>query len=380
MYNASADFHTAVKNGNPQMPLLIFQDAVFTSEDIDINTGIEFDDLFCTEDNISIGQALMNTVRFALFNDNQYLNSYEFGEFIATIGVRLTRTTYTQSGTISVTCGNNTYVAYSSSPYLKRNGTALSTQPTGEVANILIYDGYVYAIQKNGSYKVYKDSDGSVVSKTLGSFMTNKFKRSLMYGAYFNKTTNILTLNQNGVQETYEFVPLGVFNANRPDAPDVKEISFTCEDRMKKFEVNMPSDTDMGVSYPTTIGTLYTKMCDYLSVPYVTGTFINSTATIAKRPSQFDSVTMRTVLQWIAEAAGSNAKFNREGKLSLIWLNTTSAEYAEGDYSEFSPFWYETQKVSKLYNRDSQGGTDGTYGTGDGGYLILDNPLMKGAT
>ena len=49
MYDASDDFHTAVKNGNPQMPLLIFSDTVFTAEDIDVTAGIEFDDLFNTE-------------------------------------------------------------------------------------------------------------------------------------------------------------------------------------------------------------------------------------------------------------------------------------------------------------------------------------------
>ena len=65
--------------------------------------------------------------------------------------------------------------------------------------------------------------------------------------------------------------------------------------------------------------------------------------------------------------------------LCLLWLNTTTAEFDEGDYSAFSPFWYETQQVDKLYNRNSQGGADGIYGSGNGGYLILDNPLMKGA-
>ena len=94
MYPASADFHNAVKNRNPQMPLLIFPDAVFTAEDIDVNAGIEFDDLFNTEENISIGQALMNNVRFTLFNDNQLLNDYEFGEFVATIGVLISESNY----------------------------------------------------------------------------------------------------------------------------------------------------------------------------------------------------------------------------------------------------------------------------------------------
>ena len=379
MYNASADFHVAVKAGNPQMPLLIFSDAVFTAEDIDVNAGIEFDDLFNTEEDLAIGQTLKNHIRFSLFNDNQYLNDYEFGEFIATIGVMLTSSTYTQTGTISVTCGGNTYIAYSTSPYLKRNGSALSTQPTGELANIVIYDGYVYAFQKNGGYKVYKDSDGSVASVTMNSFMTNKFKKPTMYGAYFNKNANTLALNRSGVAKTYEFVPLGKFIADRPDAPMVSVISMACDDQMKKFDVNMPSDTALNITYPTTISTLYTKMCTYLGVSYETATFINSDGAISKRPKEFDNATMRQVLAWIAEAAASNAKFSRDGVLRLEWLKTTTVEMDEHDYRRFDIHWYETQKVDKLYNR-TQGMTDNTYGSGNVGYLIFDNPLLKGVS
>ena len=492
MYPASADFHNAVKNGNPQMPLLIFPDAVFTAEDIDINAGIEFDDLFNTEENTSIGQALMNNIRFTLFNDNQLLNDYEFGQFIATIGVQIAESTYTQDGLISISSADNTYVATSASPYLTRNGEALATPPTAKLANIMIYDGKVICFYQTGTMCAYDDAtgekiftlggeetfDNSVASWVTGkyiaadgtptsqssikysdhmypikasakynahfekkasrafsvamydkngdfvkrtviasssaangikntsfdttedtayyriscgtttadisiketrpNFMKEKFKRNLLYGAYFHD--NILTINQNGVSKTYEFVPLGTFLANRPDAPSVSQINMSCDDQMKKFDRNLPDDTTLGITYPTTIGNLYKKMCDYLGVQYETDTFINSTATIAKRPSQFESVTMRTVLQWIAEAAGSNAKFDRDGILCLKWLNTTTAEFSEGDYSAFSPFWYETQQVDKLCNRNSQGGDDGIYGNGDGGYLILDNPLMKGAT
>lgn len=494
MYPASADFHAAVKNGNPQMPLLIFPNAVFTAEDIDVNAGIEFDDLFNTEDNISIGQALMNNIRFTLFNDKQLLNDYEFGQFIATIGVQIAESTYTQDGLISISSADNTYVATSASPYLTRNGSALASSPAGKLANIIIYDGKVYAFRENGFLYIYDDATGDriynmgenifdndvadfvtgyyiddtgeIVALSRYKYITNyikvkpnttysvhgyksssqsagftvpmynknktfierkvpisassstgdvygtfettsdteyirfscgtrftasaieitenvprtmpeKFKRKLYYGAYFDD--NILTLNQNGVSKTYEFVPLGTFLANRPDAPSVSQINMSCDDQMKKFDRNLPDDTTLGITYPTTIGNLYKKMCEYLGVPYETDTFINSTATIAKRPSQFESVTMRTVLQWIAEAAGSNAKFNRDGVLCLLWLNTTTAEFDEGDYSAFSPFWYETQQVDKLYNRNSQGGDDGIYGSGNGGYLILDNPLMKGA-
>ena len=40
MYPASADFHQAIQNGNRQMVMLIFQDAVFTASDINVDAGI----------------------------------------------------------------------------------------------------------------------------------------------------------------------------------------------------------------------------------------------------------------------------------------------------------------------------------------------------
>lgn len=508
MYNASSDFHNAIKNGNPQMALLIFgENAVFTSEDINISKGIEFDDLFCTEDNISIGQALMNNIRFTLFNDNQLLNDYEFGKFQAFLGVQTSEETYTQEGTISVTFGNNTYVAYATSPYITRNGTALAEQPSGKIANIIIYKELVYCFLESGNLVIYDDATGNriynignnvfdsssvqfvtgyyidatgaiselsryrytdtyikvkpnttyyvysykettqnagftvplydknkdfivrqvaisassvsgdvygtftttgateyirfscgtrfttseiVITENVPRFMADKFKQKTYYGAYFRTryTYNMsgriahhwAYINCNGVSKKYEFVPLGTFIADRPDAPSVKEINFSCNDQMQLFDASMPSDTDLGITYPTTIGTLFTKMCNYLGVPYLVSTFTNSSATISKRPAQFDNATMRTVLQWIAEAAGKNAKFNRDGELVFVWLNTTNQELTESDYSSFTPCWYKTQQVDKLYNRDSQSSVDNTYGSGNGGYLILDNPLMKGAT
>ena len=83
------------------------------------------------------------------------------------------------------------------------------------------------------------------------------------------------------------------------------QLNFTCYDRMQKFEEDMPSAGDLGVSYPTTIGNLYAKMCSYAKVPYETKTFINSSAVIPEEPADFERVTMRDTMKWIAEAAGT---------------------------------------------------------------------------
>lgn len=379
MYDASDDFHTAVKNGNPQMPLLIFSDTVFTAEDIDVTAGIEFDDLFNTEEDIAIGQTLKNNIRFSLFNDNQLLNDYAFGEFIATIGVQIASEEFSSESQVFVENGDNIYRGYSYEPYLVINGQEPATQPDGPVRNILVYDGYIYVFTATG-YNVYSEETGEAVAKTVSPFMAYKGKHfEDSFGAIYDNDTRILTIYRSDVQETYEFVPLGVFLADRPDAPMVHTINMVCDDRMKKFDINMPDNASLNITFPTTIATLYTKMCDYLGVPYETDEFINSDGVISKRPKEFDNATMRQVLSWIAESSGSNAKFNRDGELRLEWLKTTEVELDEHDYRTFDPCWYETQQVDKLCNR-TQGSTDTTYGSGSVGYLILDNPLLKGVS
>ena len=74
MVNVSEAFHKAIADGNPQMALLVFSDAVFTNADIDVSRGIEFHDYFNMDEDISIGQATANEISFSLFKDDRLLN------------------------------------------------------------------------------------------------------------------------------------------------------------------------------------------------------------------------------------------------------------------------------------------------------------------
>ena len=380
MYNASADFHAAVANGEPQIALLVFEDAIISNSDIRVDTGICFDDYFNTEEDIAIGQALSNEIRFSLFNDERLLNDYEFGEFKAMIGVRIATGTYTKVSEVTAYNGLSAWTGYDTSPYLKLNGNAVSSQPNFAVKSIAIYDGTVYAFgATSGQYKAYTTS-GTATTADLNGFMQSKCSKWRNIGFNFDIANRLLYMYGDGISETYEFVPLGVFDADRPDSPDQIEVGIQCNDRMMRFDKDMPSKTTLNITYPTTIGTLFEKMCTYVDVPYRTSTFINSTATISKEPEEFGNATMRTVLAWIAEAAGSNAGFDRDGYLVMKWLQSTNIVIDENGYSECVPVWYEVESVNKVYNRQTSGGSDKTYGTGERGYLIQDNPLMKGAT
>lgn len=380
MYQCSEAFHAAVANGNDQKALLIFSDCVFTDSDINVDGGIEFHDYFNTEEDISIGQALSNEISFGLFNDDRLLNDYEFGDFLATLGVLIGTDDYQPVGNAMVITRYATYIGNHVYPFVMRNGTPLSVQPSFPVTSLLAYDGKVWCFNDDGKYAVYTDSTGENVTSRyrLNAFMKQKVKTWSGKGIFYNKDSRILFIYQDAIRRRYEFVPLGVFTAERPKAPDVIQIDLTCYDLMQRFDDDMPSDAALGLSYPVSIGALYAKLCNYVGVPYASASFINSGAMIAKRPQDFDSVTMRDVIKWIAEAAGSNARFNRDGVLELAWLKTTGKSYTANSYSEFNPYWYKTKKVTKLYNRDTQNADEKIYGVGDEGYLIQDNPLLRG--
>lgn len=382
MYNASTAFHTAVANGAHQIALLIFQDAVFTNADIDVSRGISFNDYFNTEDDIAIGQVLSNQLEFSLFNDVGALDEYGFGEFTATIGAQIGESTVPSSGGVQAQSGTHVYVGKSTQPYLTIDGETPASAPQSAVKSILVYDGKVYCYLANGTCIAYSDSTGSRVTVSVNAFMLNQMAKWAAdgEGISYDASTRILKIWQGARLRTYEFVPLGVFIAERPNVPTVNEIDFTCYDRMTKFEKDMPSDQALGITYPCSFGNLMKKICDYMQVPYRTTTFINSTATISERPEDFNNATMRDVLRWIAEAACSNARFDRDGYLVMDWVRNTAQSIDETGYSEFNPYWYETKKVTKLYNRASSGEYDNTRGTGTDSYLIQDNPLLKGVT
>lgn len=382
MYPCSNAFHEAVANGNDQKALLIFSDCVFTDDDISVENGIQFSDYFNTEEDLSIGQATSNEISFSLFNDERLLNDYEFGDFLATLGVLIGTDDYQPVGNAMVITRYATYIGNPVYPFVMRNGTPLSVQPSFPVTSLLAYDGKVWCFNDDGKYAVYTDSTGDNVTSRyrLNAFMKQKVKTWSGKGIFYNKDSRILFIYQDAIRRRYEFVPLGWFTAERPKAPDVIQIDLTCYDYMQKFEEDLPSDGELGISWPCTIGRLYERLCVYAGVTPETTTFINSGARIAKRPQDFDNATMRDVLKWIAEAAGSNARFNRDGILVLDWLRSTGQSYEATGYSEFNPYWYETKKVTKLCNRDTQNVADKTVGSGDEIYLIQDNPLLRGVS
>lgn len=393
MYNCSNAFHTAVANGEPQKLMMIFPDAVFTEADIDIARGIEFRDYFNTQEDLHIGGTPSNEFSFDLFNGDGLLDNYAFGEFLATLGVLVYRQGCDKGGNVLMTVGNNVWIGDSQgqenpgTPRLKKNGSAVGSPPSFDVYSLMCYDGKVYAFSENGQQcAVYNESSGADITASTAviPFMRNKAKGWRGKGIYYDKRLNVrqLTIQEDGVIECYEFVPLGYFIADRPNVPDKHVISFQCYDLMQRFEKDMPKASELGITYPTTIGTLYQKLCQKAGLPYRTLEFTNSGAEIESEPEEFANCTMRTVLGWIAEAAGSTARIDRDGYVALAWVRSSSISLDEHRWESFDPYWYQTKRINKLYVRDTGAGSETVIGAENAAeyYLIQDNPLLRGAT
>ena len=301
MVNVSQDFLNGLADpqNHPQRIVFLFGDgAIISNEDIDVDSGVDFREVFCSETDLTIGLTPSSEISFVLFNDDRIWNEYEFGTFTAYIGVRLE---------------------------WEPDNSQIVRRPT-----ITIED-------------------------------------------------NEMTVSGNGKLETYELMSLGVFIAPRPSIVLKDQIDIRANDQMTLFDEDMPSDTDLGVTYPITAGTLLQKLCTYVGVSPVTTTFTNSTLSLSSRPDSFNNSTMREVVGWIAEAACANARFNRSGLLELAWFTdvTSTKTYNEGNYTAFEPCWFESPRVSKIHIRNEDSTAEAIIGTGDVCYMIQNNPFLR---
>lgn len=288
MYVLSVTLAAALAAGTPQRVLLEFTDAdaTFSNESISITRGVELNEIFSSETDITAGLCPSAEIQFDLINDEGQFEEFAFGTFKAWLGARID------------------------------TGTPLASAKT----------------------KVFVE---------------------------------------NGVSRIYEFTPLGIFIADRPNVVKKKILSITANDQMTLFDVDMPLPEDMGLTYPTTIGTIYNKMCDYLNIEYRPANFLNYTLPVAEEPADFDGATMRDVLGWIAEAACCIARFSRDGVLEMVWFNSTNKVYNEQNYSEFTPAWFETAVIDGLNVRNANSEVSTVEGSDGNVYIIQNNPFLR---
>lgn len=434
MVEASQAFKQAVRDGKPQRAMLRFDDIVITNEDISITSGgIEFYERFNEETDLKMGVSPSSSLNAAIINKDGLLNDYKFGKFRASIGALIDESTYRPSGNVTAAWGEDSrvFTGHDDLPYLRENGTKCSVQPDFPVKSIIIEDDIVYCfgddIEQYFAFSIGDDTwDGAsrftwnqlasytwnnlpneyvVLSASSGTwnaasrytwggasaytwdaigggnndfnaFMKDKIARAVANRRGVAKYGDFLTeYYPDGRVETYEYVKLGTFVAPRPAIVRKRIIDVESNDQMMALD-EMWAD-DISIKYPITVRQLLERIADKAGFEVITKTFMGSGTIIQSKPDAFDDATLREIVSWIAEAACSFARFNRDGQLELVWFNPTGTKFDEHDYSEFTPISYEVQRVSKLRIRNSDSDEEVVVGSGDNTYLIQNNPFLR---
>lgn len=177
------------------------------------------------------------------------------------------------------------------------------------------------------------------------------------------------------VGSAFEYVSLGVFKGERPEKVRGKLIDFAAHDRMSLFDKSAESFVD-SLTFPCTLGEIFTKLCAFCGVGYVSAVFPNSGKTFDENPLADTDYTCREILGYIAEAAGAYARMSRDGAVELVWFAEVDYTVTRTDRFEMTESEFLTPPIDKLEVYNSYGDQLNTSGSGDIVYGISDNPFL----
>lgn len=388
MLAVSEEFLQAIKNKAPQDVRLEFTGGeVIGVSDIAITAGgLNYTEILNGETDVTFGRAVMSELSVTLVNADGKFTGFDFSrEFTAKIGVNSTAgAKVTHSGTrVSWTDEDAGYTfaywVYSTSSIRFRRqavGSTTSTQSSLSCSNaaiVITYEDMVYAVGYDYTIiKVWKRTSPSsheqiTVSVGLPAGITDAQLKS-----WVDSGTCVRVEEQ---EEGFAYVPLGVFNGERPEKVRGKLINFTAHDRMSLFDKPAEAFAD-GLTFPCTLGQIYTKLCDFCGVGYVSAEFPNSGKTFETNPLEDTDYTCREILGYIAETAGSYARMSRDGAVELVWFAPADYTVTRTDRFEMTESEFLTPPIDKLEVYNSYGDQLNSSGTGDIVYGISDNPFL----
>ena len=391
MYTDSA-FSEAIKDPSTyrQNIVLKFANGYFSGNDGDIEqSGVEFDEFFCTSEDLTYGECPSSSMRASIINTDQMLRTFTWGECEAYIGYLSATADATVTEGVNATFEYGTHTFVADTEGFKLDGTVIHE---GECYSLL----YVRTGTLPVTQTLYAFGDGYAYKTVLGNtltpeaisanrFMVNKMtKRGLIewMPTYPMGVFNVY-VTANGVTQTWRYAPMGVFNVEKPKnlSGDVVEIDNAL-DRMQLFDVDASEFLKyMDGKYPTALGLYPTadgwrqEMCDWLGIQREASTISLGGDKYSPNTAQ----TLREILAFVADAEKCNFRFNRLGELAKKTVGTSMVEEVDIrriEHSTLAVAEYVTRPIRKIVNKNLSGMTYIT-GDGDNAYYIYGNPFVQ---
>lgn len=170
-------------------------------------------------------------------------------------------------------------------------------------------------------------------------------------------------------------VPLGYFIVTESKMDENNKLQAKAADRMSLF--NRSYDEEQ-ITFPCTLLQFVENLCDQAGVSLSSSSFPNSNYILS---NDFNAdAELRTMLGYAAQAAGSYARFNREGKLELGWysppnfpVSVTSESYWSLKFTGHS-----IPPIDKVTIKTEEDDLGISYGEGENEFSFIGNPLFFG--
>lgn len=187
--------------------------------------------------------------------------------------------------------------------------------------------------------------------------------------------------------------PMGVYIIELPTKRKVQLVNAVGFDQMTKFdEICDTWWNGLNWSGGLTLLQIVQSMATQLGVSVSSNTasaILNSSLSYTESPFDCVQVTYREVLEYVAEATGTVARFDRDGALDLRWFNaaqiggntiTIDTDTVGNQCLSIDKAEYSVAQIDLLRAKFAKGDIGVTTGSGSNEYTIQNNLFLNGAT
>ena len=271
------------------------------------------------------------------------------------------------------------------------------------------------AVQTNGTMLIGKagdtDSNGRIGQN--GVVFNELFNpdKNIQIGRAVSSQIGMTLLNTDGALDNFSYgrckvyldvydsansawlaCPMGVYIIELPTKRKVQLINAVGFDQMTKLDAICDTWWNgLNWSGGLTLLQIVNSMATQLGVSVSSNTasaIVNSSLTYTAAPFDCVEVTYREVLEVIAEATGTVARFDRNGALDLRWLNTPTisgnpvtinTDTVGNQCLALDVAEYTVAKIDLLRAKFAEGDIGVTVGSGANEYVITNNLFLNGA-
>lgn len=271
------------------------------------------------------------------------------------------------------------------------------------------------AVQTNGTLLIGKagdtDSNGRIGQN--GVVFNELFNpdKNIQIGRAVSSQIGMTLLNTDGALDNFQYgrckvyldvydaanttwlsCPMGVYIIELPTKRKVQLINAVGFDQMTKLDAICDTWWNgLNWSGGLTLLQIVNSMATQLGVSVSSTTasaIVNSSLTFTAAPFDCVEVTYREVMEVIAEATGTVARFDRNGALDLRWLNTPTisgnpvtinTDTVGNQCLALDVAEYTVAKIDLLRAKFAEGDIGVTVGSGTNEYTIQNNLFLNGA-